>query len=176
MWPRTVNKGMCQNGLKPANVRSSHWRADCVKNGFEIHQWRAFMDVKILPEFCAQKVVLLVDDEDAIRRLVRLILEMKGYLVLDACDGLEGLALCKAYGGHIDLLLSDVVMPKVGGRELAEGALRMRPGMKILFMSGHNEDIVVENGIRWGNGFLQKPFTSQALALKILATMDLQPV
>jgi CheY-like chemotaxis protein len=131
------------------------------------------MDLTTLPGAYSATVVLLVDDEDAIRRLVRLILETKGYVVLDARNGAEGLALCESHAGQIDLLLSDVVMPKMGGRELAEGALKIRPDMKILFMSGHNEDIVVEEGIRRGNGFLQKPFTSLALTQKVRATIDL---
>jgi two-component system cell cycle sensor histidine kinase/response regulator CckA len=106
-------------------------------------------------------VVLLVDDEAVIRKLARTVLEGRGYVVLDACDGLEGLELCKAHAGQIDLLLSDVLMPGLGGRELAAGALKMRPGLKILFMSGHNEDIIVEDGIRRGT--------------KVRATIDLQP-
>jgi CheY-like chemotaxis protein len=118
----------------------------------------------------AGDVVLLVDDEAGIRRLVRTILEANGYVVIDACNGLEGLALCQTHAGRIDLLLSDIRMPELGGRELVQGALKLRPGLRILFMSGYNE-VVDENAIAKGNGFLQKPFTPSALVQKARATM-----
>jgi CheY-like chemotaxis protein len=119
----------------------------------------------------SKPVILLVEDDDGVRRLVRLILESRGYLVLDACNGADGLALCGAHKGRIDLLLSDVMMPRLGGRELAHGAMKMRPDLRVLFMSGHNEDIVEQDGMCRGNGFLQKPFTSGALTQKIVAAM-----
>ncbi|MGD1072035.1 MAG: response regulator [Bryobacteraceae bacterium] len=118
------------------------------------------------------EVILLVEDEDAIRVLVRKILETKGYAVCEARNGREGLALCGAHEGPIDLLLSDVVMPELGGRELADGALRMRPGMRIMFMSGYNEDSVLQERVRNGIAFLQKPFTPSALALKVREALD----
>jgi CheY-like chemotaxis protein len=118
----------------------------------------------------AGDVVLLVDDEAGIRRLVRTILEAYGYVVIDACNGLEGLALCQTHAGRIDLLLSDIRMPELDGRELAQGALKLRPGLRILLMSGYDE-VVEENGISRGNGFLQKPFTPWALVQKVRATM-----
>ena len=74
------------------------------------------------------EVILLVEDEETVRKLATKILETSGYVVLEARNGREGLALCEAHQGPIDLLLSDVVMPELGGRELAEGALKLRPG------------------------------------------------
>ncbi len=74
-------------------------------------------------------------------------------------NGREGLALCEAHQGPIDLLVSDVVMPELGGRELAERALKLRPGMKVMFMSGHTQDVILKEGIEKGTAFLQKPFT-----------------
>ena len=132
-------------------------------------------EIKLAEDFMpssSMPVILLVEDDDGVRRLVRLILESSGYVVLAASNGAEGLAVCGAHRGRIDLLLSDVMMPELGGRELAYGAMKLRPGLKVLFMSGHNEDIVAEEGICRGNGFLQKPFTSRALTQKVLAAMD----
>src|SRR5471030_3256471 len=89
------------------------------------------------------EVVLLVEDEDAVRKLARIILEASGYVVLDARNGRECLALCETHHGPIDLLVTDVMMPELGGRELAEGAIKLRPGLKVMFMSGHTEDTVL---------------------------------
>ena len=118
------------------------------------------------------EVVLLVEDEDAVRLLARRILEASGYVVLEARNGREGLALCEAHEGPIDLLVTDVVMPELGGRELAEGALKLRPGMKVMFMSGHTQDVVLKEGVQKGAAFLQKPFTPVGLAQKVRETLD----
>jgi len=117
-------------------------------------------------------VILLVEDEDAVRKLARLILEASGYAVLESRNGREGLALCEAHEGPIDLLVTDVVMPELGGRELAEGALKLRPGMKVMFMSGHTQDVVLKEGVQRGTAFLQKPFTPASLAQKVRDTLD----
>ena len=118
------------------------------------------------------EVILLVEDEDAVRKLARMILEDSGYKILDARNGQEGLALCETHEGPIDLLVSDVVMPELGGRELAESALKLRPGLKVLFMSGHTQDVVLKEGVQKGTAFLQKPFTPLALAQKVRETLD----
>jgi CheY-like chemotaxis protein len=118
------------------------------------------------------EVILLVEDEDAVRKLARMILKASGYVVYEARNGREGLALCEAHEGPIDLLLSDVVMPELGGRELAEGALKLRPSMKVMFMSGHTQDVVLKEGIQKGTAFLQKPFTPVGLAQKVRETLD----
>jgi CheY-like chemotaxis protein len=117
-------------------------------------------------------VILLVEDEDAVRKLARLVLEASGYTVLESPNGREGLALCEAHEGPIDLLVTDVVMPELGGRELAEGALKLRPGMKVMFMSGHTQDVVLKEGVQKGTAFLQKPFTPSGLAQKVRETLD----
>jgi len=121
------------------------------------------------------EVILLVEDEDAVRKLARTILEARGYVVLDARNGQEGLVLCEAHDGPIDLLVTDVVMPELGGRELAEGALKLRPGIKAMFMSGHTQDVVLKEGIKQGAAFLQKPFTPAGLAQKVRETLDQRP-
>ena len=118
------------------------------------------------------EVILLVEDEDMLRVLARTILEKSGYVVYEARNGQEGLALCKSHEGTIDLLVSDVVMPELGGRELAEGALRLRPGMKVMFMSGHTQDVLLKEGVQKGTAFLQKPFTPVGLAQKVRETLD----
>ena len=117
-------------------------------------------------------VILLVEDEDAVRKLARLILEASGYRVLESRNGREGLAVCEAHEGPIDLLVTDVVMPELGGRELAEGALKLRPAMKVMFMSGHTQDVVLKEGVQRGTAFLQKPFTPASLAQKVRDTLD----
>ncbi len=118
------------------------------------------------------EVILLVEDEDMVRVLARRILEGRGYVVLEARNGQEGLALCESHQGPIDLLVSDEVMPELGGRELAEGALKLRPGMKVVFMTGHTEDAILKKHIREGAAFLQKPFTPVDLAQKVRETLD----
>ena len=100
----------------------------------------------------------MVEDEDAVRKLARMVLETSGYVVLDARNGREGLALCEAHQGPIDLLVTDVVMPELGGRELAQGALKLRPGMKVVFMSGHTQDVVLKEGVEKGTAFLRSLF------------------
>jgi CheY-like chemotaxis protein len=118
------------------------------------------------------EVILLVEDEDAVRKLARMILETIGYVVYEARNGREGLAMCEAHERNIDLLVTDVVMPELGGRELAECALKLRPGMKVMFMSGHTQGVVLKEGVRKGTAFLQKPFTPAGLAQKVRDTLD----
>jgi two-component system, chemotaxis family, CheB/CheR fusion protein len=118
------------------------------------------------------EVVLLVEDEDVVRMLARRILETKGYVVYEARNGREGLAICETHHGPIDLLVTDVVIPELGGRELTEGALKLRPGLKVMFMSGHTQDVVLKEGIAKGAPFLQKPFTPAALAQRVRETLD----
>jgi signal transduction histidine kinase/ActR/RegA family two-component response regulator len=122
------------------------------------------------------EVILLVEDEEAVRKLARIILERSGYVVREAPNGREGLALCETYDGEIDLLLTDVVMPELGGRELADAAVKLRPGMKVLFMSGHTQDVVIKEGVQKGMAFLQKPFTPAVLAEKVRQTLDRERV
>jgi CheY-like chemotaxis protein len=119
------------------------------------------------------EIVLLVEDEDAVRLLARRILETSGYVVLEARNGREGLALCETHQGPIHMLVTDVVMPGLGGRELAEGALKLRPDMKVMFMSGHMQDVILKEGVENGVAFLPKPFTPMALARKVREVLNL---
>jgi CheY-like chemotaxis protein len=116
--------------------------------------------------------ILLVEDEDTVRELVQKVLEARGYAVIEARNGREGLKLCQAHPGRIDLLLTDVVMPELGGRELAEAALELRPGLKVVFMSGHTQDVILKEGVQQGAAFLHKPFTPMQLAEKVRQTLD----
>jgi CheY-like chemotaxis protein len=118
------------------------------------------------------EVLLLVEDEDAVRKLARLMLEKVGYTVIEARHGKEGLSVCENRETPIDLLVTDVLMPGIGGRELAERAALLRPGLKILFMSGHTDDAVLNLGILHGLPFLQKPFTMVQLVKKVREVLD----
>jgi two-component system cell cycle sensor histidine kinase/response regulator CckA len=89
------------------------------------------------------ETVLLVEDEDSVRQLVRDTLEAKGYRVLEAESGDAGLAIAEGHDGKIDLVITDVIMPGIGGRELVKQLARARPSTKILYLSGYTEDAIV---------------------------------
>jgi two-component system cell cycle sensor histidine kinase/response regulator CckA len=114
------------------------------------------------------ETVLLVEDEESVRELVRLTLASRGYKVLEAENGECGLRLAEDCEERIDILITDVVMPGIGGRELAKRLLSLRPGISVLYLSGYTEDAVVTQGaLGPGTAFLQKPFTLQNLAKKV---------
>ncbi|MDT4966771.1 MAG: hypothetical protein QOJ64_1508 [Acidobacteriota bacterium] len=118
------------------------------------------------------ETILLVEDEEAVRCLAHEILQSNGYSVLDASNGSEALKLSQQHKGVIDLMLTDVVMPKLGGRELAESLAGTRPAMRVLYMSGYTDDAIVHHGVLDGRAaFLQKPFTPDDLARKIREVM-----
>ena len=119
------------------------------------------------------ETVLVVEDDAALRALSARILESNGYTVLLARNGLEALAIAAGHTGKIDLVASDVVMPKMNGRPLVEKLLETRKGMKVLFMSGYTDDEVMRRGVIDGStAFLQKPFTPAQLAKKIREVLD----
>jgi CheY-like chemotaxis protein len=114
------------------------------------------------------KTILLVEDEDTIRQLNGRILRLSGYTVLEAADGEEALRVWEGYPGPVHLLLTDVVMPRMGGRALAARLAAAHPGLKVLFLSGYTDDAVVRHGVSEAEAaFLQKPFTPAALLHKI---------
>jgi CheY-like chemotaxis protein len=119
------------------------------------------------------EVILLVEDDDIIRRLTRSLLEREGYVVIEARDGNEGLSCYEAHLKAISLLLTDVSMPKLGGRELAEGAWKLQPALKVLFMSGYLNDVVLEERVRNGAPFLEKPFTAKGLIDKVRQALQI---
>lgn len=119
------------------------------------------------------ETVLLVEDEDGVRSLVRGILEAGGYKVLDANRPLKAWATCQQFDGPIHLLLTDVVMPQMNGPDLAEKLKLMRPNTKVLYMSGYTDGAILYHGVlQPGTPFLQKPFTPEVLARKVREVLD----
>ena len=119
-------------------------------------------------ENAGSETVLLVEDEESVRELVRETLCSRGYKVLEAENGEAGLRLAETCKERIDILITDVVMPGIGGRELAKKLAALRPGTAVLYLSGYTEDAVFNQGSMGpGTAFLQKPFTLQTLAKKV---------
>ena len=119
------------------------------------------------------ETVLLVEDAAAVRAVTKQALERQGYVVLEAPDGEAALRLAQQHRGPIHLLLTDVVMPRVSGRELAERLTQVRPDMKVLYASGYTDDSVVRHGIlELGTAYLQKPFSPESLARKVRDVLD----
>jgi PAS domain S-box-containing protein len=125
------------------------------------------------PPPTGSETILLVEDEPIVRRLVQEILRLSGYAVLTALQGDEALRLCEQHQETIDLLLTDVVMPGIGGRELAERAAALRPTLKVLFMSGYTDDAVLRHGVSTAAmAFIRKPFKPAALAQKVREVLE----
>jgi PAS domain S-box-containing protein len=119
------------------------------------------------------ETILLVEDEDAVRAIARRGLEREGYTVLTAAGGPEALTTVADRARPIDLLVTDVVMPQMGGRQLAETLRARQPGLRVLFMSGYIDDVVLRHGLAEASGdFLQKPFTALELARKVREILD----
>lgn len=117
--------------------------------------------------------ILIVEDEDLVRAMTRQTLEECGYKVVEATNGKEALATCLQSGGAIDLVITDVVMPEMGGRELAERLREKLPNIRILFTSGYTDDAVVRlDVIEAETNFIQKPFTLEALTNKVKQFLD----
>ena len=114
------------------------------------------------------ETILLVEDEESVRGLVRDTLSSKGYRVLEGENGEAGVAAAAGHDGKIDLIITDVVMPGMGGREMVKRLIESRPGTKVLYLSGYTEDAVISEGsTERGTAFLQKPFTLQRLSRKV---------
>ena len=114
------------------------------------------------------ETVLLVEDEESVRQLVRDTLTAKGYRVVEAENGEAGLAAAAQHQGKIDLVITDVVMPGIGGRELIKQLAELRPETKVLYLSGYTEDAIISEGtIERDAAFLQKPFTLKSLSQKV---------
>jgi PAS domain S-box-containing protein len=119
------------------------------------------------------ETILLVEDEEGVRGLTRQLLQRHGYTVLEAEHGQDALLLCERYSGPIHLLLSDVVLAQMSGRELVQRLTPLRPEMKVLYMSGYSDEAIVHHGVLApGTAFLQKPFTTESLMRKLREVLD----
>jgi len=120
-----------------------------------------------------KETILLVEDEDGVRFLAHQVLAGCGYRVLDADNGQETLRVSSRHRERIDLVVTDVVMPRLGGREVVERLAGRHPGIRVLFLSGYTDDAVVRHGVLEAEvQFLHKPFSPAALARKVREVLD----
>ena len=118
------------------------------------------------------ETILLVEDDVEVRKITRDVLQLFGYKVIDS-DAMNALTVCQNQNGNIDLLLTDIVMPEINGRDLGERMSQLCPNLKILYMSGYVDNAILEDGeIIHGTCFIQKPFSPQALAQKVRTILD----
>jgi two-component system cell cycle sensor histidine kinase/response regulator CckA len=119
------------------------------------------------------ETILLVEDDECVRELAFMVLDRLGYKVLPVADGLSIRELCQRHEGTIQLLLTDVVMPGLSGREVARQAIACWPGIKVVYMSGYPTNAIVHHGeLDGGTSFLSKPFTPESLAAKVRQVLD----
>jgi CheY-like chemotaxis protein len=127
--------------------------------------------VRVIPR--GHETILLVEDENALRGLFKMFLTNNGYRVLETGDVDEALEICRRKETEIDLLLTDMVMPKMNGRKLAEQVVALRPKIKVAFMSGYTDDVVVHKGLLDpGTAFIEKPIGREELLQKIRDFLD----
>lgn len=119
------------------------------------------------------ETVLIVEDDDSLRKLTRTILKQKGYKILEAENGEDALRIGEEHEGRIDLMITDVVMPKMNGKETAERLQPLYPQMKVIYMSGYTDDSIVHRGVLAPRlNFLEKPFSLEGLARKVREVLD----
>ena len=128
---------------------------------------------QVAPVRGGSETVLLVEDEDGVRATAREALESNGYTVIEARNGVEALEVYQRHAGRVELLVSDVVMPRMGGGELAQRLSAECPEIRVLFISGYPDDAVVRHGVvEHGSALLQKPFALSDLARKVREVLD----
>jgi DNA-binding response OmpR family regulator len=136
-----------------------------------ISSGKSHPDLAATPQ--GNETILLAEDEPAVRALARHVLQMHGYRVLEAGQGDKALEIAEGYKGTIHLLVTDVVMPVMGGRQLAERLAATRPGVNVLYLSGYTDDAVIQHGVLQAEmAFLQKPFGPSSLAAKVREVLD----
>ncbi len=119
------------------------------------------------------ETILLVEDEESVRRVARISLETHGYKVVEAVDETDAIIKAEQYLGPIHLIVTDVVMPQVGGRQLADALRIIYPRVKVLYMSGYTDDAVLQHGIvEHTENFIHKPFASLGLVKKVRTLLD----
>ena len=118
------------------------------------------------------ETILIVEDETGVRLLARKILERQGYAVLDAADGHEALALAAAHRGPIDLVITDMVMPDLNGRDLSQRLIALYPSVRVIYMSGYTDDEIIRRGLDTNSTFVEKPFTVDTLARTVRSALD----
>ncbi|MBT9438751.1 MAG: response regulator, partial [Desulfobacterales bacterium] len=124
-------------------------------------------------DLSGSETVLIVEDNDSLRNFAQKILHIYGYRTLNAENGEDALRVCKEHDGRIDLMITDVVMPKMGGREAAKRLQPLYPQMKVIYMSGYTDNAIVHHGVlEPGLNFLEKPFTPEGLARKVREVLD----
>jgi CheY-like chemotaxis protein len=133
----------------------------------------SYAPVAPAPPARRRETVLLVEDEENLRRLVRIVLEQQGWRVLEAENGEQALDVSDQYQGTIHLLLTDLMMPRMRGHELAQRLLGSRPEIKVVYMSGYAECSLIHQALADGGvGFLPKPFTLDALAQQVQTVLE----
>jgi CheY-like chemotaxis protein len=129
---------------------------------------REILDDQPLPTPAGPTTILVVEDQADVRTVIQAVLSRRGYTVLVAANGQEALALSREHVGQIHLLFTDVVMPGMSGRQVAQVLTAERPGLRVLYTSGYTDDTIVHHGVLDpGLAFIQKPFTAAALVRKI---------
>jgi nitrogen-specific signal transduction histidine kinase len=129
------------------------------------------VEIKEIPH--GSETILVVEDEEEVRKLTVAVLKKYGYTVLEAPQGLDAFLICEEHKGLIHLLVTDVVMPKMSGRELADRVATIRPEIKVLYMSGYTDNTISHHGIlEEGIDYIQKPFTVEGMARKIREVLD----
>jgi signal transduction histidine kinase/CheY-like chemotaxis protein len=124
-------------------------------------------------ELGGTETVLLVEDDDSLRKLARTVLKQRGYKVLEAENGEDALSVSEAHDGPIALMITDVVMPKMSGKETVERLQPLYPQMKVIYMSGYTDNAIVHHGVLApGLNFLEKPFSPEDLARKVREVLD----
>jgi CheY-like chemotaxis protein len=121
------------------------------------------------------ETILLVEDETRVRTLLAGLLSARGYHVLEAARGEQAIRLAQTHQGPVDLALVDVVMPEISGPDLIRQIQPLRPGMRVLYISGHTEEAIASHGLPESGAFLRKPFLPDALASKVRQVLDADP-